>query len=64
MIEQIQTVMLCHEILLVGGKPRAHQGATLWNSAGDDIMKDAFGIDTAKKLGMRVAEAALRLKLS
>lgn len=60
-IEQIQTAMLCHEAVPVGGKPSAHQGATLWNAYKDDIMKDEFGIDTAKKLGLRVAEAAILL---
>lgn len=60
-IEQIQAALLCHEVMVVGGKPRAHQGATLWNAYKDDIMKDEFGIDTAEKLGVRVAEAALRL---
>ncbi|MHC4323607.1 MAG: flavodoxin family protein [Planctomycetota bacterium] len=60
-IEQIQAVMLCHEVMLVGGKPGAHQGATLWNAYKDDIMKDEFGIATAKQLGIRVAQAALRL---
>jgi len=60
-IEQIQTAMLCHEAMPVGGKPRAHQGATLWNAHDDDILKDEFGIDTARKLGIRVAEAALKL---
>jgi len=60
-IEQIQSVMLCYEMMIVGGKPGAHQGATLWNFANDDITKDEFGMDTAGKLGIRVAEAALRL---
>ena len=60
-IEQIQTAMLCHEVMVVGGKPRAHQGATLWNAYDDDIAKDEFGIDTARKLGIRVAEATLKL---
>jgi multimeric flavodoxin WrbA len=60
-IEQIQTAMLCHEVMVVGGKPGAHQGATLWNAYKDDIMKDEFGIKSAKNLGIRVAEAALRL---
>ena len=60
-IEQIQTAMLCHEVMIVGGKPPAHQGATLWNAYNDDITKDEFGIESAKKLGMRVAEAALLL---
>jgi multimeric flavodoxin WrbA len=60
-IDQIQTAMLCHEVMIVGGKPRAHQGATLWNAYADDIMKDEFGIATARQLGTRVAEAALCL---
>jgi len=60
-IQQIQTGMLCHEVLLVGGKPGAHQGATLWNAHGDDITKDDFGIATAKQLGTRVAEAVMAL---
>jgi len=61
-IEQIQAAMLCHEVMIVGGKPRAHQGATLWNNYNDDILKDEFGITSAKNLGIRVAEAALKLK--
>jgi multimeric flavodoxin WrbA len=60
-IEQIQAAMLCYEVMIVGGKPGAHQGATLWNAYKDDITKDEFGMDTARKLGIRVAEAALRL---
>jgi multimeric flavodoxin WrbA len=56
-IQQIQAAMLCHEAFLVGGKPGAHQGATLWNAYEDDIAKDEFGIDSARKLGIRVAEA-------
>lgn len=61
-IEQIQAAMLCHECMIVGGKPRAHQGATLWNNYDDDILKDEFGITSAKNVGVRVAEAALKLK--
>ena len=60
-ISQIQTAMLCHEVMLVGGKPSAHQGATLWNAYKDDITKDEFGMATARQLGTRVAEAALQL---
>ena len=60
-IQQIQTSMLCHEVMVVGGKPSAHQGAILWNAYKDDIMKDEFGIDSARKLGIRVAQAALKL---
>jgi multimeric flavodoxin WrbA len=60
-IQQIQTAMLCHEVMIVGGKPGAHQGATLWNAYRDDIAKDEFGMESARKLGIRVAEAALKL---
>jgi len=60
-IEQIQAAMLCHEVMIVGGKPGAHQGATLWNNYNDDITKDEFGMDSARKLGIRIAEASLRL---
>jgi len=60
-IEQIQAAMLCHEVVIVGGKPGAHQGATLWNAYNDDITKDEFGMATAKQLGVRVAEAAIQL---
>ena len=61
-IQQIQAAMLCHEVMIVGGKPRAHQGATLLNAYNDDITKDEFGIQTAKQLGIRVAEAAMKIK--
>jgi multimeric flavodoxin WrbA len=61
-IDQILTILLCYEAVLVGGKPRAHQGATLWNSREDDDITHALiGVDTAEKLGVRVAEAVLRL---
>ena len=60
-IQQIQTAMLCHEAVIVGGKPGAHQGATLWNAYHDDITKDEFGVATARQLGTRVAEALLPL---
>jgi multimeric flavodoxin WrbA len=60
-IEQIQAAMLCHEVVIVGGKPGAHQGATLWNAFNDDITKDEFGMATARQLGVRVAEAAIQL---
>lgn len=60
-IQQIQTAMLCHEAMIVGGKPGAHQGATLWNTYNDDILKDEFGIESARKLGQRVAEASLQI---
>ncbi len=61
-IEQIQAAMLCQEVMVVGGKPKAHQGATLVNAYNDDITQDELGMQTAKLLGMRVAEAALKVR--
>ncbi len=59
-IEQIQAAMLCFGMVAVGGNPPAFQGATVL-AAKDDIGADDLGLDTARKLGARVAEVALRL---
>lgn len=59
-IEQVQTAMLCFGMIPVGGNPPAFQGATVL-SADNDISADAVGLDTARKLGARVAEVALSL---
>ena len=63
-LQQIQTAMLCHEVMIVGGKPKAHQGATLVNAYNDDITKDEFGMQTANQLGTRVAQAVLKIQKS
>jgi multimeric flavodoxin WrbA len=61
-IQTVQAALLAQEMILVGdGRPTAHRGATLWNSANDDISGDALGLATAKNLGRRVAEVALRV---
>jgi len=60
-IASVQAVLFCHEMLLVGdGRPTSHRGATLWSGCPGGIEKDEFGISTAKNLGRRVAEVALR----
>ncbi len=59
-IEQIQTAMLCFGMIPVGGNPPAYQGATV-QSTKDEISADELGLDTAKKLGVRIAEVALRM---
>lgn len=61
-IEQIHSIMLCFGMIPVGGRPPAFQGATVL-AANDDIGQDALGLDTARKLGIRVAEAALQASL-
>lgn len=61
-IHSIHAAMFAQDMILVGdGRPHAHQGATLWNNAKDDISKDEFGMSTARNLGKRVAEVAVRM---
>jgi multimeric flavodoxin WrbA len=61
-IQTVQAALMAHEMILVGdGRPTSHRGATLWNSANDDISGDELGLSTAKNLGRRVAEVALRV---
>jgi multimeric flavodoxin WrbA len=60
-IQSVQAALMCQEMIVVGdGKPTAHIGATLLNQ-GDSISGDSFGLSTARNLGRRVAEVALRL---
>lgn len=62
-IASVQTALMCHEMVIVGdGKPTGHFGATVWNSANDDISGDEFGLLTARNLGRHMAEVALQLK--
>ena len=61
-IRSVHTSLLCQEMVIVGdGKPTGHTGATVWNNGKDDITTDEFGMSTARNLGRRVAEIALRL---
>jgi multimeric flavodoxin WrbA len=61
-IQSVQNALLCQEMIIVGdGKPTGHTGATVWNNGKDDITTDEFGMSTARNLGRRVAEVALRL---
>ena len=60
-IQSVQAALMCHEMIIVGdGRPTGHFGARLWNDGDDDISNDEFGVATAKNLGRRVAEVALR----
>lgn len=61
-IQSVQAALFCHEMIIVGnGRPSARIGATVWNKADDDVTSDEFGMTTAKALGRRVAEVAVRL---
>jgi len=60
-VQSVLAALMSQEMVIVGdGKPTAHQGATLWNTK-DDISGDEFGLGTARNLGARVAQVALRL---
>lgn len=57
-IQSIKTGLMGQDMILVGtGHPSVRIGATLWNQD-DSIKEDAFGCETAKHLGRRVAEVA------
>jgi len=61
-IRSVQTALMSQQMILVGdAPPTAHIGATVWNSGKGDVTADEFGMATAKNLGRRVAEVALRL---
>ncbi|OHB77530.1 MAG: hypothetical protein A2W31_11640 [Planctomycetes bacterium RBG_16_64_10] len=61
-LRAVHTALFAQEMIVVGdGRPTAHWGGTLWNNAGDEIWRDEPGVATAKNLGRRVAEIALRL---
>ena len=63
-IQTVHAALLCQEMIIVGdGRPTGHFGATLINT-NDDISQDEFGISTAKNLGRRIAEVALKLAQS
>lgn len=60
-IASVQSILMSQEMIVVGdARPTAHRGATLWNNWKDDITKDEFGISTAKNLGKRVAQVAMK----
>lgn len=60
-LQSVQAVLMAHEMLIVGeGRPTAHWGGTLW-SKDDSVAADEFGLTTARNLGKRVAEVALRV---
>jgi len=61
-IHAVQVSLFCQEMILVGnGRPGPRIGATVWSGAEGGVLKDDFGMATAKTLGRRVAEVALRV---
>jgi multimeric flavodoxin WrbA len=59
-VQSIQTALLCQEMIVVGdGRPSARLGAMLWSQE-DNVADDEVGLGTARNLGRRVAEVAMR----
>ena len=61
-IQAVQAAMLVQDMVIVSeGQPTSHYGATLWSGHPDGIEKDAFGLETARNLGKRLAEVAVKM---
>ena len=61
-IQSVLAALLCQEMIIVGdGRPTAHIGATVWNNGKTPVTEDEFGMATAKNLGRRVTEVALKI---
>lgn len=61
-LQSVRAAMLCHDMICVGdGKDTAHFGAALVSGVPGGVEADEEGMKTAKNLGRRVAEMAMRL---
>lgn len=61
-IQAVQAALLVQNMVIVGdGPPYCHYGATLVSGVEGGIEKDELGLTTARNLGKRVAELALKL---
>ncbi|MGC1402239.1 MAG: flavodoxin family protein [Thermodesulfobacteriota bacterium] len=63
-IQAVQASMLVQDMVIVSdGQPTSHFGGTVWSGHPEGVSNDAFGLTTARNLGKRVAEVALKLNL-
>lgn len=61
-LQAVRAAMLCHDMICVGdGQPSGHFGAALCSGGEGGVETDEVGLGTARNLGRRVAEVALRL---
>ncbi|MDH7602833.1 MAG: flavodoxin family protein [Armatimonadota bacterium] len=62
-IQAVQAALLVQNMIIVGdGPPYGHYGATLVSGVEGGIEKDELGLTTARNLGRRVAELAIKLR--
>jgi multimeric flavodoxin WrbA len=61
-LQAVRAAMLCHDMICVGdGRPSGHFGAALYSGGKHGLETDKEGLATARHLGQRVAEMALKL---
>ncbi|MCD6365691.1 MAG: flavodoxin family protein [Planctomycetes bacterium] len=61
-LQAVRAAMLCHDMICVGdGADSAHFGAALVSGGPGGIEGDEAGLATARNLGRRVAEVAVRM---
>ena len=61
-IRSVQAALMSQQMIVVGdAPPTAHFGATVCSGGLEDVTQDEFGMTTARNLGKRVAEMALRM---
>lgn len=61
-LQSVRAAMLCHDMICVGdGKPSGHFGAALYSGGEKGVETDDAGMETARNLGRRVGEVAIKL---
>ncbi len=63
-IQAVQAALLCQDMICVSdGRPTAHFGATVFSAIEGGLECDDFGLLTARHLGRRVAEVAVKMRI-
>ena len=62
-IRSVHNCLLGQAMIIVGdGPPSGHWGGTVWSGHPGGVTSDEYGLGTARNLGRRVADIALRLR--
>ena len=60
-LQAVRAALLCHDMICVGdGRPGGHFGAALYSGGDGGVAADEAGLETARNLGRRVGEVAVR----
>lgn len=59
-VQGIHAAMMIHDMIIVGDG--GHFGGIAWGNHPDGYQEDTIGIETAKQLGARIAQLALKLR--